>query len=98
MQQKIVELVHKRDIQNSVIYSSFYAKSLEKLKILDGGVEFGVLDTKVSNCLYKLNVNCGATALHPFWEEMELLKAELQGYGVRAWFSGHLYSEKPTGT
>ena len=57
-----------------------------------------ILDIKVSDCMYKLRGGCGADALHPFWRAMDLSKQELQGKTVRAWLSGHLYPEKPTGT
>lgn len=56
------------------------------------------MDVKVSDCLYKLKGGCGAAALHPFWKGMDLAAEKLQGYSVRAWFGGHLYPEKPTGT
>ena len=98
MEEKVVEMVYKRGIQNSIVYSSFYAKSLEKLKALDNTAELGILDTKVSDCLYKLEGGCGAAALHPFWRGMDLPKEKLRDYRVRAWFGGHLYPEKPTGT
>lgn len=98
MEEKILELVHKEGIRDNVVYSSFYAKSLEKLRALDNDAEIGILDRKVSDCLYKLRGGCGAAALHPFWDGMDLPKEELQGYKVRAWFGGHLYPEKPTGT
>lgn len=98
MEEKIVELVHKRGLENAVVYSSFYAGSLEELKKLDPGAELGILDRKVSDCLYKLKGGCGAIALHPFWQGIDLSKKELEGYSVRAWMSGHLYPEKPTGT
>lgn len=98
MEEKIVELVHKKDVQNSIVYSTFYAKSLAKLKELDADVELGILDTKTSDCMYKIKGGCGATALHPFWRGIDLTKEELKGYTVRAWLSGHLYPEKPTGT
>ena len=29
---------------------------------------------------------------------MDLQKEKIDGYPVRAWLSGHLYPEKPTGT
>ena len=29
---------------------------------------------------------------------MDLPKERIEGYTVRAWLSGHLYPEKPTGT
>lgn len=98
MEEKIVELIRKRGLQNAVVYSSFYAVSLEKLKRLDPGAELGILDSRVSDCLYKLRGGCGAAALHPFWRGMDLKAQELEGYVVRVWMSGHLYPEKPTGT
>ena len=98
MEEKIVELIQKKGLQESVVYSSFYAASLEKLKRLDPDVELGILDSRVSDCLYKLRGGCGATALHPFWRGMDLKAQELEGYVVRVWMSGHLYPEKPTGT
>lgn len=98
MEEKIVDLVHKRGLQDVVIYSTFYAGSLEKLKKLDPDAELGILDGRVSDCLYKLKGGCGAGVLHPFWQGMDLNAEELEGYTVRAWMSGHLYPEKPTGT
>lgn len=98
MEEKIVELVHKRGLENAVVYSSFYAASLERLKRLDPGAELGILDSRVSDCLYKLRGGCGAAALHPFWRGIDLTKQDLEGYVVRVWMSGHLYPEKPTGT
>ncbi len=98
MEEKILEIVHKRGIQKAIVYSSFYAKSLEKLKRLDENAEIGILDIKASDCLYKLRGGCGAVALHPFWKGLDLPKEALSGLTVRAWLSGHLYPEKPTGT
>lgn len=98
MEEKIVELIHKTGFQNNIVYSSFYAKSLERLKSLDSGAKLGILDTKVSDCMYKCKGGCGAAALHPFWKGMDLSKEKLEGYRVRAWLSGHLYPEKPTET
>ena len=98
MEEKIVELVHSRELENRIIYSSFNAESLDKLRSLDAEAEIGILDTKVSDCLYKVRGGCGATALHPFWRGMDLPLEELEGRAVRAWFSGHLYPEKPTGS
>lgn len=98
MEEKIVEMVNERGIQDVVIYSSFYAKSLARLRRLDGTAELGILDSKVSDCVYKLKGRCGAMALHPFWHGMDMTAEELKGYIVRAWLAGHLYPEKPTGT
>ena len=98
MEEKIVELVNKRGLQETVVYSTFYAKSLERLKELDPAAELGILDSKASDCLYKLKGGCGATVLHPFWGGIDLTAQELEAYTVRVWMSGHLYPEKPTGT
>lgn len=97
MEEKIVETVHRRGISGAVIYSSFYASSLEKLRRLDAKAELGILDTKVSDCIWKVKGGCGATALHPYWREIDLSPEELKGYAVRGWMGGHLYPEKPTG-
>ncbi len=97
MEEKLVETVHKRGAEDAVVYSTFYAGSLEKLKALDPEAELGILDTRVSDCLYKLKGGCGAAALHPFWRGIDLEAQTLQGCVVRAWMSGHLYPEKPTG-
>lgn len=98
MEEKIVELVNKRGLKNAVVYSSFYAVSLEKLRRLDPGAELGILDSRVSDCLYKLRGGCGAAALHPFWRGIDMTAQDLEGYTVRVWMAGHLYPEKPTGT
>ena len=98
MEQKIIDMVHQYGLQNNVIYSSFSALSLEQIRQLDSETEIGILDTKVSDCLYKLKGGCGADALHPFWRGMDLPKEKLRGYPVRAWLTGHLYPERPTGT
>lgn len=97
MEEKIVEMAHRRGVQKSVVYSTFYAKSLEKLKMLDKHAELGILDSKVSDCIYKIKGGCGAVALHPFWRGIDLPAEDLSGYTVRAWMSGHLYPERPTG-
>lgn len=97
MEQKIIEMVNQYGLQDHVVYSSFSALSLERIRQLDPEAETGILDTNVSDCLYKLKGGCGADALHPFWKGIDLSKEELLGYTVRAWLAGHLYPEKPTG-
>lgn len=98
MEEKIVALIRRYGVQESVVYSSFYARSLEKIRRIEPSAELGILDTNVSDCLYKLRGGCGANALHPHWRSIDLPKEELERYTVRAWFTGHLYPEKPTGT
>lgn len=98
MEEKIVELVRQYDFQKNIVYSSFHALSLEKLREIDEQAEIGILDTKISDCLYKARGGCGAQALHPYWQGIDLPVEKLQGYPIRVWFVGHLYPEKPTGT
>lgn len=98
MEEKIVKLICRRRLQDRIIYSSFSALSVERIKSLEPNAKTGILDKKVSDCLYKLKGGCGADALHPFWRGIDLPRKMLEGYPVRAWFTGHLYPEKPTGT
>lgn len=98
MEEKIVVLVHKRGLEKSVVYSSFYAKTLENVHHLDADAELGILDSRVSDCMYKQRGCQGVRALHPFWRGMDLPAERLSGYTVRAWLGGHLYPEKPTGS
>lgn len=97
MEEKLLEMVHKRGLQNAMVYSTFSAKSLSRLRCLDENAELGILDIKASDCLYKLKGGCGADAIHPFRGGIDLTAEELAGYTVRAWMSGHLYPEQPTG-
>lgn len=97
MEKQIVELVHDRGLADSVVYSSFSALSLERLHGIDPEAELGILDTRVSDCLYKQKGGCGAAALHPHWGGMDLPAERLKGYAVRAWAGGRLFPEKGTG-
>lgn len=98
MERKIIEMIHRRSLQESVVYSSFSALSIDRIKQIDPDADTGILDGKVSDCLYKLLGGCGANALHPFWRGMDLPAERIKGYTVRAYLAGHLYPEKPTGT
>ena len=114
MEEKILKLVHQRGIEKNIVFSTFYAKSLAILHELDPEAECAILDTKISDCLYKAKGLGFIRALHPFWRSMDLSATELSEefaalqnpspndskephIPVRAWLSGHLYPEKPTG-
>lgn len=100
MEDKILRVIAKRELEEYVVYSSFYTKSLVELKELEPGASVGILDMKVSDCYYKKEgaMENAQAALHPFWKGMDLTKERLTGQTVRAWFLGHLYPEPPTGT
>lgn len=98
MEDRILDFAVLKGIQQHIVYSSFYAKSIEKIKYSAPDAITGILDLKVSDCLYKKNGGCGADALHPFWKGLDLTKEQFTGQVVRAWMTGHLYPEEPTGT
>ena len=101
MEDRMLRIIAARNLQGQVVYSTFYTKSLKKIRDLETKAAIGVLDTKVSECFYKRNGCFGISdsiALHPFWKGMDLTKEQLQGQTVRAWMTGHLYPEQPTGT
>lgn len=98
MEEKIIELIRRRGLEKQVVYSTFYAKSLEKIRKLEPQAELGILDSKASDCMYKIKSGCGADALHPFWRAVDLPRESLKEYAVRVWMTGHLYPQKPTGT
>ena len=58
MEEKIVKLTRQYGFQKNIVYSSFHALSLEKLREIDEQAEIGILDTKISDCLYKARGGC----------------------------------------
>jgi len=97
MEEIVYDLVSSYGVNDGIVYSSFYAGSLEKMHKIDPDVRLGVLDTKVSDCYYKLKGLGADGALHPYWQGMDMPQERIEGFTVRAWLSGHLYPEKPTG-
>ena len=104
LEQKIVDMVQEFDVQDAVVYSSFYTQSLLRVHELSPYAELGILDGRLSDCLIKA-IGCEAIigdgykfALHPAGTMIEPDDIfSLEGRTVRAWFGGHLYPEKPTG-
>lgn len=102
MEDNIVRLVHQYGVEDAVLYSTFYADSLFRVHELDPEAELGVLDSRVSDCLYKATgleniLDMQNIALHPNGGAIDIVANRLSGRTVRAWFGGHLYPEKPTG-
>ncbi len=101
MEDKMLDLVNRRGLQKAVIFSSFYVRSLERIYKQEPLISVGILDTNVSDCFYKKKGGFDgkdvSVALHPFWKRMDMTKKELEGQTVRAWLTGHLYPEPPTG-
>ena len=102
IEAKIVDMVKEFDVEDAIVYSSFYMESLIRIHRLVPNVEIGALDSKVSDCLYKTLglesiTNMKNIALHPCGNAMDIAPECFAGRTVRAWFGGHLYPEKPTG-
>lgn len=104
MEEKIVKLIAEYGVQDSIVYSSFYPRSLLNVYELEPGAKFGVLNSWLSNCLFAakgmeklLNIPEGTIALHPGGSGLDIAPDMLEGRTVRAWFGGHLYPSKPTG-
>lgn len=107
MEERIVKLVHEYGVQDAIIYSSFYPKSLMIIHQLDPNAEIGVLNGKLSNCLYtslgmeelimEQESKLYPIALHPSGRGLDLSAEAVTGRTVRAYFGGHLYPEPPTG-
>ena len=117
METKIVDMVREFEVQDAIVYSTFYADSLTRVHELDPEAELGVLDDKVSDCLYKAmglerrfaeleerrddeagqKAPSFSFALHPHGRKMDIEDYMYSGRTVRAWFTGHLYPEKPSG-
>ncbi|MCR5156505.1 MAG: hypothetical protein K6C96_07465 [Butyrivibrio sp.] len=113
LEEKIVEMVHEYGVQDAIVYSTFYADSLYQVHKLDPKAELGVLDTKVSDCLYKAlgledtfrleedsagaNADTFTFALHPYGFATDIAPERFKGRTVRGWFGGHLFPEQPSG-
>lgn len=104
MEEKIVKLIAEYGVQDSIVYSSFYPRSLLNVHDLEPGAKLGVLNSWLSNCLFAakgmeklLNIPEGTIALHPGGGGLDISPDMLEGRTVRAWFGGHLYPSKPTG-
>lgn len=115
IEQKIVDMIAKRGLQESIVYSSFLAKSLVNIHFLEPTAKIGILCKKISDSLimtYGLEavfegvdigdgaegMLCPDVALHPHWRDIDYDAAAFEGRTVRAWFTGHLWPEVPTGT
>lgn len=115
IEQKVVELIERRGLEDRVIYSSFLAKSLLNIHFLKPDAAVGMLTTKLSDSLimtYGLEavfegidagngadtMLCPDVALHPHWRDIDYTPDAFEGRSVRAWFTGHLWPEEPTGS
>lgn len=70
LEEKVIELVHKYDMRESILLSSFNHYSIVKCKALDSKIEAGVLYVEP---LYQPEKYCqgvGANAIHPHYRTL----------------------------
>ena len=102
MEKKILELVHKRGLSESVVYSSFNINSVRMIKDMDPKSKTGFLGKYVST-LYYMNKDYmsdkafSENALHPFWKGIDMPAEMLKGYTVRAYGGGRFFPEQSSG-
>lgn len=101
MEKMIVDMVDEYGVADAIVYSTFYAKSLTLLHELVPDAQLGMLDPRLSDCMYKARgieamYSDTKLALHPGAGCIDLPASVLTGRTVRMYFSGHLYPEKPT--
>lgn len=86
MEEKVLELVKKCGMQESVVYSSFLPESLKCIKELDPNAKTGILHGDVSECA-RLALKLGAEALHPHVDSVQMRENCAEGTIIRAWNS-----------
>ncbi|MDE7354030.1 MAG: Gfo/Idh/MocA family oxidoreductase [Acetatifactor sp.] len=85
MEEKILALVKKYDMESHVLYSSFNPESLRMLKELNAGVSTGILAGDVRECV-RMEAESLADALHPSAES-------ISEYGVETGSAGETVSQ-----
>ena len=89
LEEKVLKLAKKMDMEDRVIYSSFYHKSLMKLKKLDPTVKTGILYSDGWMDVVKYGKRLHADALHPalyhLQSEKLVKQAKEQGLRLNVW-------------
>lgn len=85
LEEKTLELVRKYQLEDHIIYSSFWADSVKKMKELDETCETAMLATKLSDCI-KWGDYANADALHPSIGGLDCdVPERWRGKPIRAW-------------
>lgn len=85
IEEKTLELVKKHNLETYVIYSSFWAESVKKMKELDASCKTGMLATYLSDCV-KWGDYANADALHPSIGGLDCdVPEHWRGKPIRAW-------------
>lgn len=85
LEQKTYDVIKKTGMEKYVIYSSFWAESVKKMKEFDPECQTGMLAEKLSDCV-KWGDYANTDALHPSVGGLDCeLPERWQGKPVRAW-------------
>ena len=85
IEEKTYQLVKKYKMEQYIIYSSFWAESVKKMKEIDSNCKTGMLATKLSDCI-KWGDYAGADALHPCVSHLDCdLPERWRDKPMRAW-------------
>lgn len=85
IEEKTLALVRKHKMEKYVVYSSFWAESIKKMKELDASCETAMLAATLSDCV-KWGDYAKTDALHPSIGGLDCdLPKRWQGKPVRAW-------------
>ena len=85
IEEKTYDLVREYQMESYIVYSSFWAESIKKMKELNPDNQTGMLAGSLSDCI-KWGRYAGADALHPYVGGMECeIPEDMQGMPVRAW-------------
>lgn len=89
LEEKVLKLAKKMDMEDRVIYSSFYHKSLMKLKKLDPSVKTGILYSDGWIDVVKYAKRLHVDALHPALYHLRsgkiVKQAKERGLSVHVW-------------
>lgn len=85
IEEKTYELVRKYGLEASVVYSSFLAESVKKMKEIDPENQTGMLDVRISDCITGAN-DAHADALHPYNGGFDRIVPEAYAdHPIRVW-------------
>ena len=94
MEERIFNLIVNRGLQDKIVYSSFYAKSLEKIRNLDSEAMVGVLDVKVSDCMYKKNGRAPSVLERNRPDKRAIERSDSAGLAYGTFIPGETYRDK----
>lgn len=96
LEEKILRLIDERELNESIVYSSFSLKSMTWLKHLNPKAHTGILGGAVSDLYWRYRKVSDAEALHPIVDGMDVEPRLLResGMPIRAWMRAPLFMDR----